>query len=132
MQNLSTGLCNEKMASSRWNSRKQIAWRLILLPRFLIVLTIIFILLVRMQTKRKHHRFQNSLSVVTRNYCLFLFFPRKKKKLIAPVAVRGWHSSNLDCLSNFSKHNRNIPHRTERDSTMEIESFFVVQISNCK
>lgn len=30
--------------------------------------------------ERGGHRFQNSLSVVTRNYCLFLFFPRKKKK----------------------------------------------------
>lgn len=119
------------------DSRRQIDWRLILLARFLIVLTIIFILLVRMQTTRKTRNvvvidFKIVSRLLREIIVSFSFFLEKKKKLITPVAVRGWHSSNLDCLGNFSKHNRNIPYRTERDSTMKIKSFFVVEISNRK
>ena len=107
------------------DSRRQIDWRLILLARFLIVLTIIFILLVRMQTTRKTRNvvvidFKIVSRLLREIIVSFSFFLEKKKKLITPVAVRGWHSSNLDCLGNFSKHNRNIPYRTERDSTMKI------------
>lgn len=117
------------------DSRRQIDWRLILLARFLIVLTIIFIL--RMQTTRKTRNvvvidFKIVSRLLREIIVSFSFFLEKKKKLITPVAVRGWHSSNLDCLGNFSKHNRNIPYRTERDSTMKIKSFFVVEISNRK
>lgn len=117
------------------DSRRQIDWRLILLARFLIVLTIIFIL--RMQTTRKTRNvvvidFKIVSRLLREIIVSFSFFLEKKKKLITPVAVRGWHSSNLDCLGNFSKHNRNIPYRTERDSTMKIKSFSVVEISNRK
>lgn len=119
------------------DSRRQIDWRLILLARFLIVLTIIFILLVRMQTTRKTRNvvvidFKIVSRLLREIIVSFSFFLEKKKKLITPVAVRGWHSSNLDCLGNFSKHNRNIPYRTERDSTMKIKSFssWKFQIAN--
>lgn len=120
------------------DSRRQIDWRLILLARFLIVLTIIFILLVRMQTTRKTRNvvvidFKIVSRLLREIIVSFSFFlEKKKKKLITPVAVRGWHSSNLDCLGNFSKHNRNIPYRTERDSTMKIKSFssWKFQIAN--